>query len=179
MGAMKRWLIPIGAVLLLVSGVAISQVRPGTDAEQTRFSFGDAIVQKPVAIPEEILPVLGQDEFVRGLMGFAELPADQVQASWFSASAIHLSGPNERERDESDLIVVGHDSYYETKAVLFWVFCRTAQGYELALKTPARDFQVKDAMWQGHREIETTLEEDGKVTSTLYRWDGKHYTRVQ
>lgn len=177
---MRKRLVPIAVALLLISGAALPQVKQAPDAEQTRFSFGsDAIVQKPVAIPDEILPVLGQDEFVHGLMGFVELPADQVQASWFSASAIHLSAPSDREPDESDLIVVAHDPYYETKAVLFWVFLPTAHGYELALKTPAHDFQVKDAMWQGHREIEMTLEEDGKVTNTLYRWDGKQYTKAQ
>jgi len=74
--------------------------------EQTIFGSDagspEEFTQKPVEVPAAAVQVI-QDSFVRGTLNclkhFGTTP-DEVPASWFVASEIHLKGP-----EEIDLIV--------------------------------------------------------------------------
>jgi hypothetical protein len=77
------------------------------DAEQSVFDaepdLGEMHVKRPVEIPDSALQVL-RDTLSRGTVNCLRsrgTTPDQVPASWFVASAVHLNGPS-----EIDLIVL-------------------------------------------------------------------------
>ncbi|HEY6969800.1 MAG TPA: hypothetical protein VJA94_11390, partial [Candidatus Angelobacter sp.] len=134
-------------IVVLIIGTAGIAQRKGPDAsEQTEFSAEDSAVKNPVPVPADVLNILRKDDLVRNILEDQKIPAEQMPASWFSASAIHLSSPK-----REDLVVVAEGPLAGGNVVTFWVFCATPRGYELVLMAPAHDLEVKNTRWKGHR----------------------------
>ena len=70
--------------------------------EQRVFSAIDEGVKHPIAVPAEVLALLGKDERVRHVLEDENIQSAKLPDSWFSAAQIQLG--NEREKD---LIVMG------------------------------------------------------------------------
>jgi hypothetical protein len=99
------WFLVLAAVF--ECGAVAQQPAKNQESEQTGFGAGvppgEVAIKKPVRIPDAALQVLrdglgpGTLDCVRNMEG---LSAEQVPASWFVGSEIHLNGP-----DETDLVV--------------------------------------------------------------------------
>ncbi|HJX83186.1 MAG TPA: hypothetical protein VJ723_02440 [Candidatus Angelobacter sp.] len=157
--------------LLLICGVAPAQGKGFHRFEQSHFTAEDASVRKPVRIPEGVLAVLRKDEVVGTALENENIPADKMPLSWFSASAIHLSNP-----EQVDLVVMAVGTLRGSNMTTFWVFCATAQGYELVLRAPAHDLMAKNTRWKRHRDIELTSMTAVQISTVLCRFDGERYT---
>ena len=142
--------------------------------EQSEFSAEDAAVKKPVSIPEDVLAMLRKDKTVQSALLDQNIGPENLPASWFSASAIHLSGAK-----ATDLVVVGEPPLVGGNVTLFWVFCATADGHELVLTAPAHNLMVKNKQWKGHREIELASMTAVQISTVLCRFDGKRYTEYR
>jgi hypothetical protein len=157
-------------IYLTVYGQGSTQSKLPVPSEQQQFSAEDKGVQRPVSIPDDVLAILAKDKFVQRTVEY-ERPIDgKLPASWFSASAIHLGGP-----DEIDLVILGEGPLGGANVITFWVFCATPHGYELVLTAPAHDLIVKNTRWKGYRQIEMSAETAVVFTSVLFRWDGRKY----
>ena len=169
-----RWPIVIVVVLVLVA-VFHPQAVAGKGAyptEQSSFSAEDESVQKPVAIPQEVLSALSRDSLVRAELKDRKIPAERIPASWFSASAIHLGNAR-----EADLIVMSVGPVHGANVTMFWAFRPAASGHELLFRGGGHDLRVKNTRRKGFRDIETLSITMQKLSSDLYRFDGKQYTR--
>jgi hypothetical protein len=141
-------------------------------SEQTHFSAEDDRVEKPVAIPRDVLTVLSQNNMVREELENKNIPAEKVPQSWFAASAIHLT-----HSGEIDLIVVSVGPVRGANVTMFWVFRSTPHGHELVLTTGAHDLQVKSTSWKGYRDLELLSVTMQKLNTVLYKFNGKRYVR--
>ncbi|MGO9642945.1 MAG: hypothetical protein ACLP1Y_16750 [Candidatus Acidiferrales bacterium] len=157
-------------VFVVACGSARAQNNPSGPSEQTHFSAEDTAVKKPIVIPEEVLDILKKDGMVRDALEAQNLSADELPSSWFSGSAIHLSSA-----DEQDLVVVGNAPLLGSNVTTFWVICLTARGPQLVLMAHAHNLVVKNTRWRGHRDVEVTAATALRVSTVLYRFDGKRY----
>jgi len=139
-------------------------------SEQRHFSAEETGVKKPVPIPEAVLAILRKDEQVRAVLEDENIPSEKIPLSWFSASAVHLSRP-----EQMDLVVMGVGPLRGANVITFWVFSAVARGYELVLMAPAHDLIVKDARWKGHRDIELVSLTAAEISTVLVRFDGESY----
>jgi len=151
-------------------GPGTAQAKSGHLTEQMHFSAEDEGVKRPISIPNDVFAILAKDERVKSMLDDQKIPADQLPTSWFSASAIHLRGP-----DEIDLVVLGEEQLRGANVITYWVFRATPRGHELVLKAPAHDLIVKRTRWKGYREIELSAETAVELTTVLFRWDGNKY----
>jgi hypothetical protein len=158
------------ALALIGSANAKHPVRP----EQLHFSAEDEGVRHPVAIPTEVLAILGKDEMVKDILEDQNVSADTMPPSWFSASVVHLSA-----NDEADLIVEGEPPVVGANITPFWVFCATDHGYELVLTARAHDLEVKKRRWKGHHVIVMSGETAVVFTGVEFRWNGNRYTEFR
>ena len=170
--------IRLSAIFLLIAfsvcGPGSAQVKQPIRSEQRHFSAEDTGVKKPVVIPDDVLAILAKDERVRLTVEY-EKPLDgKLPASWFSASAIHLSSP-----DKTDLVVVGVGPLLGANVTTFWIFSATPNGHELAMTAAAHDLIVKKTLWKGYREIEMSGETAVEITRVQYRWEGKQYVAYE
>jgi hypothetical protein len=157
-------------MVLSVCGRGPAQAKRPIDPEQRQFSAEDEGVKKPVAIPDDVLAILGKDEFVRDALEDEMPPTGKPPRSWFSASAVHLSSP-----DKIDFVVVGEGKLLGANVTTFWIFRATPHGHELVLTAPAHDLIVMNTRWRGYREIEMSAETAVKFSSVLFRWNGRKY----
>ena len=162
------------SLVLAADGTAVAQGKRAIVAEQTEFSAEDEGMKRPVLIPEDVLAILRTDDAVRKTMENADPPLEKLPPSWFSASVVHLAGP-----EEEDLIVRGEGEMQGGNVVLFWVFRPTPHGYVLALTAPAHDLEVKRKRWRGVREIEMSGETAVMFTAVQFRWDGKRFVKFR
>lgn len=95
-------------VPLLLIGVFFTCSQARQDAkkqhhEQTEFSMEREIlpIEKPVTLSEDALRALRKDPAVSSCLESENLPNDRLPVSWFVASEIHLTRPN-----QPDLIVL-------------------------------------------------------------------------
>jgi hypothetical protein len=167
---MKR---PIFFLLLslLTCSILAAQSHHSHFAEQSVFSAEDAAVKKPVTIPEDVQAILAKDEMVNHALENENLPAEKLPLTWFSASAIHLSKPSQK-----DLVVMAVGPLAGGNVVTFWIFRRTTHGHELVLMAPAHDLIVKSSRWKEYRDIELTSMSAVTVSTVLCRFDGRRYT---
>jgi hypothetical protein len=157
--------------------------------EQTIFDAepdsGEMHVKWPVSVPDSALQVL-RDTLARGtlncLKSMGSTP-EQVAASWFLASAVHLNGP-----DEVDLIVLpnapeiakptnpGH-CLLPANGGPFWVLGPgIASGkYGLLLAAYAGRLEVLNSRANGYRDIETGY----RGTTILYKFTVHQYQRAE
>lgn len=169
-----RWLVASFLVVFLVCGQEAAMGKGSSKSEQTHFSAEDSGVTKPVAIPEDVLAILREDDTVRLALKDGSTPAEKLPLSWFSASVIHLSGS-----DKSDLLVKGEAPILGANVTTFWIFGATDHGHELVLTAPAHDLVLQSARWKGHREIQMMSATASNVSTVLYRFDGKRYAAFQ
>jgi hypothetical protein len=171
------WFLVLATVLESSRGAQLPQ--SDQQREQTTFGFewepGD--IRKPVEVPDTALQVL-RDTLSRGplncIKGKGTTP-DQVPASWFVASEIHLDGP-----DEVDLIVVPNGPRMSklppaASCLLganvgpFWVLRRVGGRYMLLLETYALRLDVLDSRTNSYRDIQTVASTAVTSTTIVYK----------
>lgn len=149
--------------------------------EQFSFSAEDEDVQRPASLPGEVLSILRSDKRVSICEQNEGIAPAQVPSSWFSASQIHLAGP-----DETDLIVrPGTPSDWKSgpspnvclfgaNTIQFWVFSETPRA-KLLLNVYAHDLIVLDTWGKGYRDVEIDIGSLAGVSTTVFRFDGQQY----
>ncbi len=161
------------AVLIICNaGIGEDTGKGHRPSEQMHFSAEQAGVEKPIPIPEAVLAMLKTDDMVRNALANEEIPTEKIPLSWFSASTIHLNGP-----EQTDIVVMAEGSLRGSNVTTFWVFRGTASNYELVLTAPAHDLEVKKTRWKGYRDIELTSLTAVKISTVLCRFNGKQYTK--
>lgn len=167
-------------------GGALGQDSSDQKHEQTVFdaepdSNNEMHVKKPVEIPESALQVL-RDTLSRGTVNCLKSSGttpEQVRASWFLASAVHLNGPN-----EVDLVVLPNapsvakpgnpgGCLLPANGGPFWVLGPgIASGrYGLLLAIYGHRLEVLDSQTNGYRDIKM-----GSIrTAALYKFTVHQY----
>ena len=127
-------------------------------------------------IPDDALVVLtdsldqGTTNCIRNVAG---LSPEQVPASWFVGSEIHLDGPDEidlivqpkvdaRAKSPSGCLLGAH-------AVPFWVL-KKGRRYELILATSADTLRVLDSRTNRYWDIKTTYSTAASSTVLLFKF---------
>lgn len=165
----KRFSIALLAFLLASNASRMAGKGP-IHTEQMQFNMEEEM-EKPAAIPPDVLAILNADEYVRSQLENEDSPRKTAPVSWFSASRIHLTS-NPRE---IDLIVKGEWPLMGANVGTFWVFLSTPRGHRLVLTGPAHNLEVKTTFWNKHREIELISMTAAEIHTTLCRFDGKQY----
>jgi hypothetical protein len=136
-----------------------------------------AQVQLLASVPAPALEILKADPTVRSCLEKQKLSVDQLPASWFSASQIHLAGP-----EENDLLVQPIFSPERSGCfhgveccAWFWVYRQAGNGYELVLKVFASALSVRDSIWKGYRDIEAASGNAKALRTVTFRFDGTRY----
>jgi hypothetical protein len=158
--------------------------------EQTVFGADPPpgqFMQRPIQVPPAALQVL-RDSLGRGAnncLTHNGVTADDIPASWFVASEIHLDGP-----EEVDLIVqpnlpkIGTDELPHHEAfgcVLganvgpFWVLRNISGRYGLLLATYALSLEVLDSRSNFYRDIQATAATAATHTTVLYKMSVAQY----
>jgi hypothetical protein len=165
-----KWSVFSVLAFLVMSSALTAQSKRSHSSEQLAFSAEEDTVKKPVAIPQDVLAILATDEMVRNELENESLPTEKIPASWFAASAIHLS--NSRE---TDFVVMARGPLAGGNVVTFWVFRGTPHGHELIMTAPMHDLIVKNTHWKGYRDIELLSASAVKISTVLCRFDGRKY----
>ena len=155
---------------LAMCGASFAQSKHSHSPEQLAFSAEDDAVKKPIAVPRDILAMLTKDKMVLRELENENLAPDKMPLSWFSASAVHLNNSN-----KTDFIVMARGPLAGGNVVTFWVFRGTAHGDELVLTAPTHNLIVKNARWNGYRDIELASMSAVKVSTVVCRFDGHRY----
>lgn len=161
------------AVLVLVA-VSMNQHGLGQNIpnpEQTRFSAEDLTVQYPIDLPKQALALLSRDTRVCDALDAQGISPAHLPLSWFSATEVHLDGPN-----EVDLVVVGEGPLRGANVTTFWLFRPTAQGLSLILTTVGHDLDVESARSKGYNNIKVTAATVDRVSTVVYGFDGNKYS---
>jgi len=174
----------------VLEGSVVAQ-KPGRNQqpEQTNFSSDAGSAQeftrKPVEVSMGALQVL-RDTLSRGLLncikGHGATP-DQVPASWFVGSEIHLDGP-----EEMDLIVRPNvfklgtrelpeaaNCLLSANVIPFWVLRNIGGRYSLLLATYALELDVLNSRTNFYRDIQTVSSTAVTRTTLLYKMDVAQY----
>jgi hypothetical protein len=141
-----------------------------SSSEQVQFSAEDEGVKQSVSIPPDAWSILKKDSSVLEVLASQNLQPDQLPASWFVASEVHLDGPNRR-----GLVVIGKGMLQGANVTTFWVFTQGPNGLKLVLTLPAHDLSIKSTWTKGYRDIQTTMMTAGRVSTATLRFDGKEY----
>jgi len=174
-GTMKfKWPMMILLAVLAAESITTADAWSAPGTEQSSFRAEDDSVKKPVPIPQDLLATLSRDGLVKGVLENENIPAERIPASWFSASAIHLAGAR-----EVDLIVMSVGPVHGANVTWFWAFRPSAAGCELIFSGGGHDLEVKNTRSNGYREIEKLAVTMQKVSTVVYRFDGKQYTRYK
>lgn len=160
-------------VLTCASGCAIGQ-QAHPPHEQMAFSAEDESVKQPARIPADVWAVLQKDSNVLDVLNSQNLQPNQLPASWFTASEVHLDGAQ-----EGDLIVVGKSLLQGANVTAFWVFTRTPSGPNLVLTVPAHDLAIETNRTKGYRDIKVMMATAGQVSAAIFRYDGQKYQTVK
>jgi len=148
---------------------SVSQAQPAHPAA--------AQVLALATVPAPALETLKADNTVRSCLEKQKLSPDQLPASWFSASQIHLAGP-----EENDLLLQPifsperRQCFYGVECcVWFWVFRQVGNGYELVLKVFAGALGLRESVWKGYRDIQASSANANGFTTVTFRFDGTRY----
>jgi len=174
---------------LMQSAGAGQTAKRARSEEQSRFNseqgFAGEPIQHPVSLPVGALRVLADDDGVSSCLENENMTRDQLPASWFVASEIHLDGP-----DELDLVVLPNldtgiaqnlrrpaGCFLGANTAEFWIVRKTSQEYELVLHAGGHNLKVSKIRTNGFRDAMTiTPQEAGRiVTTVIYTFDGKRY----
>jgi hypothetical protein len=175
-------------LLVVLAFVLVSVIEGGRpinasalSPEQSQFSTETDVVpiQHPKDLPEDALQVLRNDRVILNCARTAKMLPDEVPASWFVASEIHLDGSV-----EEDLIVQGRDlrlSPAPNRCLMganvapFWVLRKTQAGYSLVLSVSAHDLRVLGTKSKEFRDIEVFAMTAVAGYSATYKFDGEKY----
>src|SRR5471030_543390 len=98
----SRWIYLL--IFLGIVGSACAETRKHSKSyEQIEFSAEDSAVKQPVSIPGDVKEQLSRNEVVQTQLENENLPAENLPASWFLASKVHLSSTR-----RTDLIIVAN-----------------------------------------------------------------------
>lgn len=140
--------------------------------EQIVFE-AEGLIRRPVAIPDNVLQILRQDERNQRSLKEGQTPAD-MRASWFVGSTIHLN-----DDDLPDLVVMAANSrLFGANLVPFWIFRNTPQGHQLVLAVMSLGLKVLKSKTNGHRDITTTEVTAVEIFDTRYAFNGNEYQVV-
>ena len=176
----------------LFASCVLAQIPKKVDQSEQTIYGSDAgspeeFTRKPVEVPEAALQVI-RDSFVRGTLNCLEhfgTTPDEVPASWFVASEIHLDGP-----EEIDLIVrpnvlrLAADDLPLREAsvcmlganvIPFWVLRSIRGRYALLLETHALRLEVLDSRSNFYRDIQATAATAATHTTVLYKMSDAQY----
>lgn len=168
---------------LFGTSAGAQKIAKSQQREQTSFGSdlapGEVSMKKPLEISQGALLVLRNTKKVRICIEAGHMTPEQVPASWFMGSEIHLNGPN-----EVDFIVQPRDlpkkpsansCLYAAHAGPFWVLRSTGRRYELLLETNADGLFVLNSRTKGHRDIKEVTGFIGTTVSVTFHFDGERY----
>ncbi|HKV64459.1 MAG TPA: hypothetical protein VJO16_21310 [Candidatus Acidoferrum sp.] len=163
-----RFTFSVFAFVLICSVNA--QTKPkAAPAEQTKFNLEERVL-RPATIPEDVLKVLRENSDFRTCDVEAG-SRDNVPATWYEASQIHLDGLG-----ETDLVVKAKNACMMGPNLgPFWVFRKTAEGHILVLSTDAVGVKILKSETNGLRDIRTGAVANLKPTYVIYKFDGRVY----
>lgn len=180
--------VPLVLVLSCCQAAMAAQQDHGAAVEQSDFymeqNAPDQSVRRPLTIPASVLRILRDDKSVVACLKHEKISSEQVPASWFIASEIHLS-----MRSEGDLIVLPNlavkhnpDEIAPNACLLgvstgqFWIFRNIKGEYHQVLSVASssldilrtrshnlRDILIGMDVEAGHRSIKVFFEFDGRT----------------
>jgi hypothetical protein len=103
----------------------------------------------------------------------ANVSAEEIPASWFIASAIHLDGPN-----EEDLVILPKNQCMNgANTGPFWIARKESMGYAVILSTGGNDLLILRSEHKGHSDVQVLTHLADKVTTVTFEFDGQNYKR--
>jgi hypothetical protein len=171
---------------LLVSGALLSLAATvgwaNETREQTVFDADPSVpIVRPIALPNGAAQILAKDDNVVACMKDNPIPQAASLASWFTASEIHLNGPN-----EADLVVLpaAQNSpficFHSVEGIgWFWVFRQIGGRYELVLKTAGLGLTVLESRHSGYRDILSGGQVGAFATQSSFRFENGRYREHQ
>ena len=128
-------------------------------------------VERPAPLPEEIVKLLRADDRVTKCVQTAH--ANEAPASWFMASEIHL-----HDKDQIDFVVLPTDGcLFGATTDPYWVFGKTARGYDLILRADEVGIEVLKSKTNGYFDIRGISSTAVEVFTVKYKYDGQKYQR--
>ncbi|MGO9865181.1 MAG: hypothetical protein ACLPLR_16360 [Terriglobales bacterium] len=183
----KSSVVVLFSLLALTLSAQPQIARQGSQQEQSSFGTEELPdvprVKRPLPVPDAALQILRTDDEVKSCLEHNQLAPGQDLASWFTASEIHLDGP-----DEADLVVLpsfrgkeGMCFQSATGIGLFWIFRKNGKQYHLLLKTWGGGLEILRNRSNDYRDIQTgSLGQAGRyLTTVTFRFDGKRYQKYQ
>jgi hypothetical protein len=170
----KRSAFLMASILFLRVAGRPLQGQASLSGEQSVFGMEMVPVAEPVVVPEDVLQILRKTNYVLTCLKERQAPSD-IPASWFVGSRIHLDGP-----DEPDLVVLpANGCLLGANVAPFWVFRRTARGFELVLEISVHDLRVLKGRSNGYRDIETWSSTAVTHTTLHFKFNGRRYELTQ
>lgn len=139
--------------------------------EQTGFGMEDEI-KYPVPLPNDVLKILREDEYVRARSLKEGESVENITASLFVASEIDLN-----EDNLPDLVVTGSEDSNLSGAnvTVYWLFRNTPEGHRCVAELNTFGFDILKTKTNGFRDIEASAQTLEKVFTDFYVFDGKKY----
>jgi hypothetical protein len=172
--------------LTLAAGLIALPLRPQSAGnsparEQTVFSSdgivekkkGDLVVhppiERPVPLPDEILKFLRTDD--RVIKCLEPERVTEAAPTWFVAAEVHL-----HDKDQSDFVVMPvNGCLLGTNVDPFWVFAKTAHGYDLLLKTFQYEIEILKSKSNGYSDIRGHSSTPVEIYTVQFKFDGQKY----
>jgi len=161
---------------LLITTITCScfsaQPKPKKEVEQQGFGLGmdGPVVEHPVALSDEELAVLANDELVKKELD-QDPPIPKLTREGLEVGVIHLAGPNER-----DLVVVGSGSPFMGANVgPFWIIRDLPSGPVVVLHAITLSLSLRKSRTKGLRDIELFATTAVEGTTTVLHFDGAKY----
>lgn len=137
-----------------------------------------------VGIPEGAVRVLAGDDAVTACLAMGNMPTDQLPASWFVTSEVHLASDAERDLLIQPRNVVGAPTaagpvtcFVRPYSTHFWIVRETPQGFELVFSASGHGAKVSESRTKGLSDVVLTkMTPDGKAAGEVnYKFDGQKY----
>lgn len=166
----KRLAFLVTSILFLRVAGNPTQAQVSLSREQSVFGMEMVPVAQPVVVPEDVLQILRKNDYVLTCLKGRQTPND-IPASWFVGSRIHLDGP-----DEADLVVLpANECLLGANVAPFWVFRGTPRGFELVLDISVHDLRILKSRSNGYRDIETWSSTAVTHTTLHFKFNGTRY----
>jgi hypothetical protein len=172
------WFLAIPAVTIPLRAQSGGQ---SAGPEQTLFSIGGREekkhgqyiehppVEHPAPLPDEILKALRADTRLTGCLQTDNVT--EAPASWFSASEIHLHA-----NDQVDFVVLPvNQCLFGASVAPVWVFGKTANGYDLIMKTDTLQVEILNSRTNGYRDINVSSITVTEIMVARFNYDGQKY----
>lgn len=163
-------LIAIGTSMWMVLSIGAQSPRSALPLEQRIFGAEDENLKRAIAVPEEALLFLRKDPAVQQILVSQRMSAEQLPKTWFRASEVHLSGP-----EEKDLVVIAIGPLRGANVTTFWIFRPTSQGLKLILSDSALGLRIKDTRSNRYQDVELASAVADRIFTSSYHFDGNEY----